>query len=117
MVWTAATWRLTDRIQILAGPEVGIGRAQTVGLDTDTYKLWCAENPDDARCGWVDLGAFRDVEVVGTVRSAGGTLGVILDGAQLAGMRSGVGLIGGLQTDTYRRYPWAQVAFTLRREP
>lgn len=113
--WLAGTWSLfDDGLSLSAGPEIGAGRAKTTGLDRATYEAYCAANPGDVRCGWVDLAALDDVALAGWVRSAGLTAGLSRPGRTMGSVRSGVSLLGGLQTDTHRWYPWAEIAVTFR---
>ncbi|MFT5686061.1 MAG: hypothetical protein ACI8RZ_007016 [Myxococcota bacterium] len=112
--WLAATWALSDGdgLRFSAGPGMGLGRAKTTGLDRTMYEAYCADNPGDIRCGWVDLAALDTVPLAGWVRTAGVTAGIMRPGRTMGNMRSGIALLGGVQTDTHRWYPWAELAIT-----
>ena len=109
------TWSITDALQLQAGPEVGLGHGRTHGLDSAAYDSFCIENPEDARCGWVDRDAIEAVEVVGVVRSAGVTAGLSVPWRSLGRLEGGLSLLGGVQSDTLRLYPWTQLALSFRR--
>ena len=107
--WSAGAW------SVLGGPGYALGAAQAVGIDEEAYRTYCEANPDDARCGWVDINAFSTAAISGTVRLAGLTVGVERPGPELGSFSSGMSLLGGWQSDTLRSYPWMQAALTVRR--
>ena len=111
--WLAATGQLGDW-RLLGGPTYGVGAGTTTGLDLDTYQAFCAENPDDSRCGWVDEAAFGDVSVSGRVAVGGLGLGASRDGLSVGTLQGELGLLGGVMTDTLRAYPWIQLTLMLR---
>lgn len=111
--WLAATWSIVeDGLVLSAGPEVSMGRAKTLGLERTVYEDYCTVRPDDLHCGWVDLAALDDMALAAWVRTAGFTAGVSRHVRTMGGVRSGVSLLGGLQTDSHRWYPWAELALT-----
>jgi hypothetical protein len=114
-VWLAGSWTLSDGdgLTLAAGPGAGLGVGRTVGLDRPSYEAFCADHPDDLRCGWVDLSALDEVVFTGAVRTAGLTGSAAIPGRALGRFHSGLALLGGVQTDTHRLYPWAQLALTL----
>ncbi|MDG1481070.1 MAG: hypothetical protein P8R54_15875 [Myxococcota bacterium] len=111
--WLAATWSIAeDGLIVSIGPGLGMGRAKTIGLERTVYEEYCTANPGDLHCGWVDLAALDDMALAAWVRTVGLTAGASRHLRTMGSVRSGVSLLGGLQTDSHRWYPWAELAVT-----
>ncbi len=96
--WLAGAVRLGD-LRVAAGPVYAIGRAASMG--TGNFEG--------------DTGVSSPVSElqVGTIRGAGGELGVFYGFLNTDRIQSGLGLHAGAFSDGARMYPWAQLAFTI----
>lgn len=95
------------------GPSYGIGQANTVGIDTDSYLEYCAQNTEDPRCG-APLSELSEVSVSGLLGVGGGTAGLSWNGWETPSQDISLGVLGGAQTDALRWYPWVQLAVSVR---
>lgn len=106
--WLAASARLGP-VQLAAGPIWGAGGARVTGVAGS-----CVD--DDGSCFegtvlGVDEARYQTVSGRITAGGVAAALGVGL--FDLGGLRGGVVLQGGAQTDRYRWYPWAELGFAI----
>ncbi len=108
--WLAASFRF-GKLWAAAGPIWGIGGGSVTGADG-----YCVANPSDASC--VDSAGLGEQNapyqrLSGRIMAGGGAASVsyaLFDAGSFSGAAT---LEGGAQTDSYRLYPWGQVALTL----
>lgn len=107
--WLAASVR-AGPLQLAAGPIWGAGGATVTGVDG-----WCAGEGDEACATDTPfLGDAAPFQPVSGRITAGGVAGAVGIGLfDLGGLRGGLAVEGGAQTDRYRWYPWGQLGFAL----
>ncbi len=105
--WIAGEARL-GRLWVAAGPIYGVGKAAVTGVAGACGSGdGCADYP--ALAG--DVGSYQRLS--GTVFAGGGAGSVSYALIDLGKLSGALTVEGGAQTDTFRWYPWGQLAFTL----
>ncbi|MEN9787867.1 MAG: hypothetical protein RLZZ299_3131 [Pseudomonadota bacterium] len=105
--WIAGEARL-GRLWVAGGPIYGVGKAAVTGVAGACAEGGgCADYP--ALAG--DVGSYQRLS--GTVFAGGGAGSVSYALIDLGKLSGAVTVEGGAQTDTFRWYPWGQLAFTL----
>ncbi len=105
--WLAADFRLGD-LWLAVGPVWGVGSATVTGIDG-----YCATpgNCDDITGATED--ATRYQRLTGNILAGGAALSASYALVEMGSLSGAVTLEGGAQTDSYRWYPWGQLAFTV----
>jgi hypothetical protein len=105
-VWLAANARLGD-LWVSGGPVWGAGVGAVTGVDG-----YCVT---DGNCEDISLSeeTAKYQRVSGTVLAGGVAASVGYALVDLGPLRGALTLEGGAQTDSYRLYPWGQLAFTV----
>jgi hypothetical protein len=106
--WLAASFRFGN-LWLAAGPLWGAGAGVATGVagSGDDGLATSEEIPDAPE----DAAAYQRLN--GNVRAGGGAASLSYAMVDLGSLRGALTLEGGAQTDTYRLYPWGQVAFTI----
>jgi hypothetical protein len=94
--WLAGTFR-AGNLDLALGPVLGVGVAKATGVATET-------------------GAASDLDyqsMAGSIVTTGGSVAGSYLFLDLGGLKGGVGLQAGAQSDGSRLYPWGQLGLTL----
>lgn len=104
--WLAGTWRVKE-LGVALGPILSVGVGKSSGLSE-----YCAGQACAGVAG--AEGAALDYQSMsGSILAFGGSLGLHYGLFDLGGLRGGIGLQGGLQSDSARMYPWGQLGLTI----
>ncbi len=105
--WLAGSLRLGD-LWIAAGPIWGAGSGVVAGVAGSCDGLACADDfPDSAEEG----AAYQ--RLTGDITAGGAAASLSYAIVDLGSLRGAITLSGGAQTDSYRMYPWGQLAFSV----
>lgn len=105
--WLAASARFGN-VWVAAGPVWGIGAASVEGIDAA-----CLDGVSCGDVGALDADTASLQRLSGTVTAGGGAASLALGLFDVGGLRGGLELSGGAQTDTFRWYPWGELGFAL----
>ena len=109
--WLGGTFR-AGSLEVAAGPVYGIGVASLSGLND-----YCLSASNDPACAGVVGSDGQNVQtytpIQGSIRAAGGELGLFYGLFEFGSLQSGLGVHLGALSDASRLYPWGQLAFTL----
>ncbi len=104
--WLAANLRF-GKVWLAAGPIWSAGGGVVQGVDSG-----CADGACGDYAGLADDGAAYQ-RLDGDVKMGGGAASLSYALVDLGSLKGAVTLEGGAQSDTFRMYPWGQVAFTI----
>lgn len=108
--WLAASIR-AGNVWLAVGPVWGAGGGVVTGLDDYCIKSKSCVDKDAQT--YTATGDAEYQRLSGDIYAGGGAASVSYAFADLGKLRGGVTVEGGVQTDTFRLYPWTQVAFTV----
>ncbi len=106
--WLAASLRFGD-LSIAAGPIWAAGGGSVTGVDGYcTTGDACAEE-------YPSLGEEEAAyqRLTGKITAGGGAMGISYGIVDIGKLRGAITVNGGLQTDSFRWYPWGQAAFSI----
>jgi hypothetical protein len=107
--WTGVVVHAED-VAVSLGPTIGVGGGAITGV-SDGCASGCAG------LGEADPGALDYQRLSGTVRAAGGTVGVLWQLMDVGALRGGLDLVGGAYDDGARLYPWGALAYAIAPAP
>jgi hypothetical protein len=108
--WLAGSLHFGD-LGVAAGPVFSVGAGSVTGLND-----WCAGRAQAQACSGMTDADQQELDyqrASGSIRAGGGALAVQYALFSMGGLKGGMGLTAGAQSDTARMYPWAQVGLSL----
>lgn len=112
--WLAASLRFGD-LWIAAGPLWAAGGASATGVDgycvSDTGADAAAPCSEDYPYLREEDAAYQRLN--GKITAGGGALGLSYGIVDIGSLRGAISVNGGMQTDSFRWYPWGQAGFTI----
>jgi hypothetical protein len=110
--WLGASYWPSDNLSVAIGPSGAFGLLKAQGFEGS-----CLESSGNGCARPVsDEAGLAAVTATDTLIAGGATAGLHYSLADLGGIpqtRWGLSLYGGVYTDTYNLFPWAQLAFTV----
>jgi len=112
--WLAGSLR-AGPVSFAIGPVWSAGGGVVTGVDG--YCVSDGSGEQMAPCGedypYLREDSAAGQRLAGRVTAGGGAAAIGFSFVDIGPLRGGVALEGGLQTDTFRLYPWGQLAFTV----